>query len=305
MRLSESLTRGFGRYGLALRQHSPTLFFVGGVVGMIATTVLASRATLKLEETLDANRKQKDEVKHFQNSQYTEEDREQDTAILYVRATLSVAKLYAPAVLLGVASITMLTQSHNLLVKRNAALTAAYTALDKGFKTYRARVVEKYGEEEDQRLRYGDEPVTFKDEVTGKSVTVRRVGPDGASIYAVFYDQYNPNWTKDAEINKLFLRHTQNYVNDLLHARGHVFLNEVYDALGFDHTEAGSVVGWRICPEGDNFIDFGVFHEKVGDHVRDFVNGRERSVLLDFNVDGVIFNKIEKPKERLSWQRSE
>lgn len=304
MRLSESLTRGLGKYNLTLRQHSPTLFFVGGVVGMIATTVLAARATLKLEETLDENRKKTDEVKHFQNERYSEEDREQDTAILYVRSALAVAKLYAPAVLLGSASIAMLTQSHNLLVKRNAALTAAYTALDKGFREYRARVVEKYGEDEDRKFRYGDEEVTVKNEKTGKEKTISRVGPDGASIYARFFDQLNPNWSKDPEINKLFLRSQQNYLNDLLHARGHVFLNEVYDSLGFTHTMAGSVVGWRIHPDGDNYIDLGVFNSNVDDNIRDFVNGREGSVLLDFNVDGLIYDKIEPPKERLSWQRS-
>jgi hypothetical protein len=63
--------------------------------------------------------------------------------------------------------------------------------------------------------------------------------------------------------------------------------------LGIDRSKAGSVVGWVITKEGtgDNFIDFGVFD---GDNprARDFVNGREGSILLDFNVDGVIYDKI-------------
>jgi Family of unknown function (DUF6353) len=302
--LSETMVRGLGKHALTLRKTSPTIFFVGGVIGMIGSTVLACRATLKLEETLDENKKKVQAVQEFQNEKYSQADREQDTAILYIRSAIAVAKLYAPAVLLGSASIGMLTQSHNILVKRNAALAAAYTALDKGFREYRARVVDKYGEDEDLELRYGSEKVTIKDPETGKNKTVSRVGPDGASIYARFFDQYNPNWSKDPEINKLFLRSQQSFLNNLLHARGHVFLNEVYDSLGFDHSEAGSVVGWKLHNGGDDFIDFGVFHAEVPDHVRHFVNGREGSVLLDFNVDGLIYNKIEPPKERLSWQRS-
>jgi Family of unknown function (DUF6353) len=301
--LSESVMKGLGSNILTLRKHSPSLFFVGGVIGMVGTTVLACRATLKLDEALEADKEKAEAVKTYQSDNYSEEDRKQDTAILYVRQVLTVAKLYAPAILLGSASIGMLAQSHNILIKRNAALTAAYAALDEGFRRYRARVVEKYGQDEDDRLRYGEEKVTIKDEA-GKSKVVSRVGQEGASIYAVFFDQFNLNWSKDPQINKLFLRSQQNYMNNVLHARGHVFLNEVYEALGFDHTQAGSVVGWVLHSDNDNFIDFGVFRYDANDKVRDFVNGREGSVLLDFNVDGLIYDKIEKPKERLSWQKS-
>lgn len=304
MKLFSEIGKRVGNSSLALRSKSPTLFFIGGVVGMVGTTVLACRATLKLEETLDTNNKLREKVQEFQDEKYSEHDRKQDIAIVYVRSAVSVARLYAPAILLGSASIAMLTQSHNILVKRNAALTAAYTALDRGFRSYRARVVDKYGEDVDREMRYGSETVTEKGE-DGKPRKITRVGKDGGSIYAKFFDQLNPNWSKDAELNKLFLRTQQNYLNDLLHARGHVFLNEVYDQLGFDHTQAGSVVGWRISEDGDNFIDFGVFHSDADYNIRDFVNGHEASVLLDFNVDGVIYNKIEKPKERLSWQMSE
>lgn len=289
---------------LTLQEKSPSIFFIGGVIGMVGTTVLACRATLKMEEVLDEHNELSQKVKELEHENYTEGDRKQDTAIVYVRTAVAMARLYAPAILMGSASIAMLTKSHNILVKRNAALTAAYTALDKGFRSYRARVVEKYGEDEDRALRYGEEVVTEKDEATGKTKKVRRVGKEGASIYAKFFDQSNPNWSKDPEINKLFLRTQQNWLNDLLHARGHVFLNEAYDSLGFDHTQAGSVVGWRIGSDGDNFIDLGIFHSEAEDRVRDFVNGHEASVLLDFNVDGLIYDKIEHNKERLSWQKS-
>ena len=310
--ISEAILKGLGQNVLTLRKNSPTLFLVGGVVGMIGSTVLACRATLKLEEVLDENKKKIKMVQDLQElhdpenpdkKTYSDDDRRQDTAYLYIRSAIAIAKLYGPAVLLGSASIGMLTQSHNILVKRNAALAAAYTALDKGFREYRARVIDKYGEDEDRNLRYGSEKVTIKDEA-GKNKTVIRVGEDAASIYARFFDQLNPNWSKDPEINRLFLRSQQGFLNNILHARGHLFLNEVYESLGFPHSQAGAVVGWVLHPDNDNFVDFGVFHSDVDERVRDFVNGREGSVLLDFNVDGLIYNKIEPPKERLSWQKS-
>jgi hypothetical protein len=281
--LSEALKKaGVQRLGNLGTNH-PSAFFAFGVAGMIGSTVLACRATLKLERTLDELGE--DEVP-------------------MIPAGIAVAKLYAPAVIIGVASVTMLTKSHSVLTKRNAALSAAYTALDNGFRDYRARVVEKYGKDEDDRLRYGFEVEKSKEGT--KTVKVERVNPEtGASIYAVFFDEFNPNWSKDPEINKLFLRSQQNYLNDLLHARGHLFLNEVYDSLGFDHSQAGAVVGWILSPDGDNYVDLGVFNGNDPDRVRDFVNGRESSVLLDFNVDGLIYDKIgKKPKADVRWQRT-
>lgn len=302
--LSEGIQRSFSRQLLVGQKHSPKFLFVGGVVGMVGSTVLACRSTLKLEEVLKESQNDLHVAKTIEHEDYSEEDRQKDTAIIYIRAGVAVAKLYAPSVALGAISIAALTKSHNILNERNAALTAAYVAIDKGFREYRHRVVEKYGEDEDRRLRYDTELL-----VTGpgegknnKPKTSERVGPDAATIYARFFDEYSRNWAKEPEYNALFLRCQQNYANDLLNARGHVFLNEVYDMLGIDHSQAGAIVGWVKNGDGDGYIDFGVFVAGAGDRVRDFVNGREGSILLDFNVDGVIFDKIEHTKEAPSWQ---
>lgn len=304
-----SLSRAVAARSLLLQKNSPTILFGAGVVGMVSSTVLACRATLKLEDKLAEIENNSNMHKHMRQSSpeaYSEKELKKDLQRNVVEGAVEVAKLYAPSVVLGVASIGMLTKSHNILTKRNAALTAAYAALDKGFREYRQRVVEKYGEDQDQQFRYGVERYEVNPEEKGKKPKlVTRVGPDGASIYARFFDEYNANWSKDPEINLIFIRCQQQYLNDLLHARGHVFLNEAYDALGMDRSSAGSVVGWHMAchGEGDNYIDFGVFRGDTQE-ARDFVNGRERSILLDFNVDGVIYDKIDTPREAISWQQS-
>ena len=61
--------------------------------------------------------------------------------------------------------------------------------------------------------------------------------------------------------------------------------------LGIPKTKAGQVVGWVYDPEhpvGDNYVDFGLF-DLDRERVRRFVNGDERNILLDFNVDGNIW----------------
>ena len=298
--IPNAITTRWSRQLLVGQMNSPRLLFGAGVVGVLGTTVLACRATLKLEEVLAQAQNDLAVANTLDHEEYSETDRKKDITIVYVQGTVRVCKLYAPAVMLGCASIAALTKSHNILSQRNIALTAAYAAIEKGFNEYRERVVEKYGKEQDREFRYATEEVEFMD-TKGKIKKQRAVAPDAESIYARFFDQTNTNWSKEAEYNLLFLRAQQNYVNDLLTARGHVFLNEVYNSLGMDHSSAGAVVGWVISKDGDNFIDFGIFDDR--DQCRNFVNGREASILLDFNVDGVIYDKIDDNKRgEVAWQ---
>jgi hypothetical protein len=298
---SGAVAKMVSRRALVLDKHSPTILFGAGVVGMVGSTVLACRATLKMDEVLEKAEDDLKTAKSLEHREYSERDRQRDISIIYVRTGAELAKLYAPAVILGAASIAALAQSQNILNKRNAALGAAYAALDKGFNEYRARVVEKYGEEEDRNFRYGSREVDIIDK-DGKKQTVTRVGDKDPSIYARFFDQLCPDWSKEPEYNMIFLKCQQNYLNDLLRARGHVFLNEAYDSLGIPRSRSGAVVGWLLSDQGDNYIDFGIFSNPDDYKIRDFVNGREGAILLDFNVDGVIYNLIDTPTENISWQ---
>lgn len=289
--VKNAVTSKFGRQILLGKKHSPQIMFVGGVIGVIGATLLACRATLQLEEIIDETQAAHEFAR---GGDYSEQDRKRDHAYIYMRTVVRVGKLYAPAVGLGVVSIGALTGSHVVLSKRNVALTAAYSALDKGFNEYRARVVEEFGDDKDRQYRYGSEERELV-EYSAKGETKRTitaVAPGNPSIYARYFDEYSHSWVKQPEYNLIFLKCQQNYANDLLHSRGHVFLNEVYDMCGIERSQAGAVVGWVITKDqGDNFIDFGVFDE-TRERARDFVNGREGSILLDFNVDGVIYDKI-------------
>lgn len=297
-----AVSQKVARQVLKGRKASPTMLFVAGVGGMVGTTVLACRSTLKLEGVIEQSQMDLHAVKTIEtHEKFTEADRQKAIAKIYLEAVGRTTKLYAPSLLLGAASVGCLTKSHNILSQRNAALTAAYVAIDEAFTHYRERVIEKYGREEDDEFRYGSEEVVFVND-NGKTHSSKRVGPDGASLYARFFDEYSTQWSREPEYNVAYLRCQQNYFNDILVARGHLFLNEVYDGLGLPRTTAGSVVGWVISSDGDNFVDFGLYDDRNNDRVRDFINGREGSILLDFNVDGIIYDKIDNSKEKLQWQ---
>jgi hypothetical protein len=299
--IKNTITGVIGRSGLVLRKHSPEILMVSGVVGVVVTTVMACKATLKVETIIEESKSKLDKIhyahENLDKETYSDKDYKKDLTITYTQTGLEFVKLYAPSVIIGVASIGFIIGSHNIMRKRNLAIIAAYKAIEQSFSDYRKRVVEEFGDEKDRMFKNGIRLETIKVEETdeeGNVVKTQKIvesaDPNGISQYARFFDESSINWSKTPEYNLTFLKCQQNYANDLLRSRGHIFLNEIYDMIGVPRSQAGAVVGW-VNGVGDSFVDFGVFDgEKM--RVRDFVNGYERSVLLDFNVDGVIYNMI-------------
>lgn len=306
----QTLVRTMNKVGLQLKKHSPKILMGLGIAGSVASTVLACKATLKVSGILEEKNKMVEAIHNCVEDEtvnYTEEDKKKDLTIVYAQTGVKLAKLYLPSIILGAASITSIVSGYKILNKRNVALAAAYTVVDKGFKNYRKNVVERFGEEVDRELRHNikakqiEEKYTDKDgnEKTRKK-TVYEIAEDkkpgeGVSEYAKFFDEWNTDeHSKDPEYNLMFLRHQQDYANEILKAQGYLFLNEVYEMLGIPKTQAGQVVGWiydENNPNGDNYVDFGIY-DLHDPKKRDFVNGLERNILLDFNVDGVIYDKI-------------
>lgn len=293
--------------GFKMKEHSPEILAATGVVSIVGSVVFACRATIKAQDILAETKDNVDIVHRCLEDEstydrYNEEDFKKDLAIVYIQSGVKLAKAYAPAVALLGLGLGCLLKSNDILRKRNVALAAAYTAIDKGFKEYRERVVDRFGEDVDKELRYNikakqiTEEVT--DEETGKTKKVKKTIQyvDGEpSIYAKFFDEASRNWHNDTNLNLSFLKCAQAWFNDVLQKRGHVFLNEVYDYLDIPRTKEGARVGWVFDekhPHGDNDITFGIYdvHRQSS---RDFVNGYEKAILLDFNVDGVIDHLVE------------
>lgn len=286
----EKISRGIGRSVLKAKKNSPHIFFAVGLGGIIVSTVLACRATLKLEEVVDEIKADIKEIEMMKiesernGTHYPEQDYYRDLTYVYAKSALRIGKLYGVPVIIGSISIAALTGSHVQLAHRNAALTATLAAVTKAYDEYRLRVREELGEEKERELYHGVMKETV--EIDGKKKTITKI--EGKSIYARFFEPNNPNWKNDMETNRVYIQCQQSYANHLLQSRGHVFLNDVYDQLGFDRTREGAIVGWVRDGDGDGYIDFDLFD--IGN--MDFINGNARGCLLDFNVDGVVFDKI-------------
>lgn len=314
LNILKSLSGTAHRLGFVLRKHAPEILIVTGAVGTVAGTVMACKATTKLGE-VTAKAKADVDVIHeaaeaghtVTGETYTEADSKKDLAKVYVRTGFELVKLYGPSVAVSTASIGCMLTSHKIMRGRNMALAAAYATVDKSFKEYRGRLKERFGEELDKELRYNIKAKEVEETVVdenGNETTVKKTvavaeGPIH-SEYAIIFDETCEGWTKNANANKAFLLNVERYANEKLQAQRHLFLNELYDMLGAQRTRAGNEVGWLYDPNGvdcgDNYVDLGIFDqcgiERYDERKRAFINGYERSIIIDPNVDGVILSKL-------------
>lgn len=305
-KVSNVVQRVAGRQIMVVKKYSPEILTAVGIVGFGATVVTACSATLKVDDILTDH---KDQIKKINSvaenpdyaDEYSETDATRDKAIVYIQTGGKLVKNYLPSITLGALSVGCVLCAHNIMSKRNVALLAAYKASEEAFNNYRENVKEELGEEKDRQFLYGLQKTKVEEIVTddkGKEKKVKKevMKSNGriASQYARFFDETNRNWNRNPEANRHFIAMVQNQMNDRLRAKGHVFLNEMYEALGFEHSQAGAVVG-KIYdptrPPEENYIDFCIY-DPDNFEAREFVNGYNPSILLDFNVDGVIYDLI-------------
>lgn len=308
MKLPVNVTRTLTKIWDKTSAHAPEILVIGGILGAIGATVLACKATTKLDEVIDKYHSDVDAAKEIaddtQFETYSEEDYEKDKRIYMAHTAVDIAKLYAPAATVGLLAITAILVSTGILKKRNIALAAACTSISETFKDYRDRVADRFGTEIEKQIRYNLVEKTVEEKtidedgeettVTKKVVVAKAPTHDN---FSRIFDEYNRNWKKNAALNKSFLIGAERFANDRLQANGRLYLNEVYKLLGFEPSEEGQIVGWVLdysedsC--NDNYVDFGMF-DLENPNVNAFVNEEERSVLLNFNVDGCILSCLNK-----------
>lgn len=324
--VGEKLTRAAGRAGLKLQKYSPEILMGCGVVAVVGGAIFVARGTIKAQSALadyaenrDAindchERGTVDEVKEqvdyhddkvvhasnvVQTVPYTDQDYQHDKLLNTAHLIRGMVIAYAPGALMLGTGVVCFFAAYRILNARNAAIMAAYTALNTTFEQYRDRVRSAEGEEADLRYLTGADKVEIMETTKEDGSKEKSVKLEGdniyPSVYARFFDKANApdEWTPSPEANLMNLRARQNWANDKLRTQGHLFLNEVYDLLGMERSQVGAAVGWILGGPGDDFVDFGLYEvDRPIAPTNRFINGNEASVMLDFNVNGVIMDKI-------------
>ena len=291
---------------LGIKKHSPEILVAAGIGTGIVAAVVACKQTIKANDIVAEARKSLQNIEDVKELaannevEYTEENEQEDRKTIGMQVAIGMVKTYALPVGLGILSITCILAGHHILKKRNVALAAAYSALSTDFMNYRKRVVDKYGKDVDFMLKNGLEKQIVANQVvdpeTGEvketKEEVLTYEGDKLSQYARVFDEVgSTQWTPSADHNRAFLLMEQNYFNERIRTRGYIFLNEVYERLGFRPTKAGSVVGWVYQNADYEGIDFGIFTAHT-QKAAEFLEGTEPSIILDFNVQGDILSLV-------------
>lgn len=301
------------KLALKIGEKSPEIFLTTGIAGFVGSTVLACKATLKAGDAIQKHKDRvnmiedakvicKNESTEIVNTEYTQKEELHDRIISKALLAKDLAALYGPSVVVGIAGIVCVVKSQNIMKDRNLALISAYNLLSKGYNLYRSRVREELGDDMDHHFKYGTEIGEKVDTIIGedgKKTKIKKleqyVDGDPKKIedagYARIFDVRCPSWCNNDDYNMMFIKSKQDWFNLLLSRDGTVFLNDVYQELGFPKTKAGQMVGW--CNKGNNVNRDGVIIFKIEKIRSDHYAPNEASAfVIDFNVDGVVFDQL-------------
>ena len=287
--------------GMKVEVYKPEIF-LGIGLGLIGVGIVeACKSTFEAEEVIEPAIEDIYDIKEdFKAEAITGDEYVKDLSTAYFRTFRGILKVYLKAGILIAGGTGCILYSHGIIRDDNLKLIAAYKLLDDGFTEYRKNVRADLGEEADNRYLHG----LHKE----KQIDLMKIGEDGEIVkekvknaevlneyrtyspYSRFFDETSDAWSPSAEYNKTYILTQEKNANDKLRIRGWITLAEVYEMLGFDATEASLAVGW-VLGNGEDKVKFNIF-DVNSEATRRFVNGYEPSILLDFNVDGIILDKL-------------
>lgn len=297
-----SITTAFYTGVARISKHAPTILSVTASAGVIATGYLAWKAGTRFEDVEGRDWDRRKEC--LKNADIIPDEDvpkiERKNRILFI---LDTVRTVAPAAIVGAATITMIYFSNSISKKRLAAMGAAYATLQTAFDGYKRTMVEALGKESVEKIlkpklpnvgKSAEEILSSDNKSDAANVSDAVVNSLKAlSPYArIIAEESSTCWDPNEDYTSQNLAAVQLWANRRLERKGHLFLNEVFDQLGLSRTREGAVVGWLKNGEGDNYVSFGDFDASVYRVPSDNYTRVDSNFIVDFNVDGVIWDRI-------------
>lgn len=255
--LKIALKRGL----MVVQKHLPEIMCVAGTVGTVAGTVMACRATMKLESTLNKMQQVKDDLEARKDEMDDHEYKRELTKV-YLQNGFELVKLYGPAAITLIGSLAMLNGSSIILKKRNTALAAAYAVLRESYNQYKQKAINSGVEE----AYITDSDAPLKVNAEGE-----KPKPGDVKTFWFMYDAVNTDDYTDAYgANYQILSEKEKFLSKALrHSEQRLLtLNEILDYLNFRVKRFEDGDNWCVTydpsPENsvyyDRLVDLG-FHD--------------------------------------------
>lgn len=206
---------------ISAQKYSPEILTGVGIAGMVATTVMAVRATPKALILIEEKKED------LQEDKLTPVETIKTTWICYI-----------PAAITGTISIACLIGASSVNMRRRAALVTAYTLSESALKEYHEKVVETIGEKKEQAVR----DAIAKDKVAKNPVSNREIiiTEKGNTLC---YDTLSGRYFKSDrdKIDKVI-----NELNRRMRDEMYISLNDFYYEIGLNGISLGDLLGWNI-----------------------------------------------------------
>ena len=266
-----SITTMFYTSMARISKHAPTILSIGASVGVVATSYLAWQAGRTFEDGPEYRNYDRVQWCIEHADEFADEDvpkQERKNRLLFVA---DIARHIAPTVIVGGTTIALIYFSNSISRKRMAALSAAYFTLQKGFDSYKKRMVETLGKETVDKIVAPKLPNTG---LSAEEILAMDNKSDAGDVvdavlslvgecspYARIVSETSSNaWDPSEDYTMMNITEIQNWANRRLEKKGHLFLNEVHDQLGLSRTKEGALVGWiKNSENGDGYVSFGDF----------------------------------------------
>lgn len=215
------------------KKNGSTILTVAGATGVVATTVLAVKATPKALKRIE------------------EAETEKGKALTKMEVVKAAGPAYIPTVLVGMGSIACIVGIDVLGKRQQASLMSAYALLDSSYKEYKEKVKVLHGEEGEKAVRAEIAKDHYKEEAQPED--------DGKQL---FFDEYSKRYFRATNETILSAEYA---INKTLADDSYATLNELYDLFGLDKIDTGDDIGWSSSQMYEMYwsawIEF--YHEKV------------------------------------------
>lgn len=227
-----------------LGDHGPVILTGLGIAGVVGTTLLAVKGTIKACEIVEKEKAERLDAAKSQcslpgyESEGVDDKDVSPKPITKLEAIAMTWRYYVPAAVMGATTIACIVGSHKASVRKAAILSGLYQMSESQVEKLEGKMKEVIGDKQTGKVKEKiTESILSDHPVNGAEII--ETGSGNTLCYDVWSGRY---FHSSIEA----IRKAQNDFNHQLMLEFGLTLNELYGYMGLDSTGSGEEVGWTV-----------------------------------------------------------